>query len=309
MPAMKTYREAIFSGWFGPMGVGAVFLSEIAKEQMENIYEGQEEPVSIRLISPVVLFVVLSSTLVHGTTIPLFKIGKRIRTRTLSITSTGSGTQVLRLPKIQFGQQLSLKRNEDDSNSKKKHDEKSSEPMSQLERNTLMNTIQHDRLDQKDTVPSYTVDMEAPPPVDDEDMAEEDFLPDDPEEAVVKENSHAVPGYESQSIRFLEPVNPRSSASQQNKNGSNEEPRHLFRKGHFPFPHHHKDKNNDHPEAAEIVPDGLNPDIEIWEEPHHVSVENKNDPESQVMVDKSDPDWKNKLKNKIDEFQKKASSE
>jgi hypothetical protein len=107
----------------------------------------------------------------------------------------------------------------------------------------------------------------------------------------------------------LEPVNPRSSASQQNKNGSNEEPRHLFRKGHFPFPHHHKDKNNDHPEAAEIVPDGLNPDIEIWEEPHHVSVENKNDPESQVMVDKSDPDWKNKLKNKIDEFQKKASSE
>ncbi|KAI8882354.1 hypothetical protein K501DRAFT_221365 [Backusella circina FSU 941] len=310
MPAMKTYREAIFSGWFGPMGVGAVFLSEIAKEQMKNIYEGQEEPVSIRLISPVVLFVVLSSTLVHGTTIPLFKIGNRIRTRTLSITSTGSGTQVLRLPKIQFGQQLSLKRGEDDGNNKKKQDEKTSEPMSQLERNTLMNTIQHERLEQKENVPSYTIDMPPPPPGDDDEMAEEDFLPDDPEEVVAKENSHAVPAYESQSIRFLEPVNPRSSPNNsqpQNKSSSNDEPRHLFRKPHFPFPHHHKDRNADHTEAAEIMPEKLNPDIEIWEEPHHVSVENKNDPESQVTVDKSDPDWKRKLKGKIDELQKEAS--
>ncbi|KAI9305084.1 Cation/H+ exchanger, partial [Cunninghamella echinulata] len=93
-PAIRTYREALFTGHFGPMGVGAVFLSIIAKEQLEHVYDGKPHPVALDLISPVVLFIVLASTLVHGTTIPLFKIGKRIRTRTLSITSTGSN-QVL----------------------------------------------------------------------------------------------------------------------------------------------------------------------------------------------------------------------
>ncbi|KAI7875204.1 Sodium/hydrogen exchanger, partial [Lichtheimia hyalospora FSU 10163] len=89
MPAMKTYREATFSGWFGPMGVGAVFLSTIAKEQMEKVYEDEAEfPIIVDLIGPVVLFVVLASTLVHGSTIPLFQLGKRIRTRTLSIASS-----------------------------------------------------------------------------------------------------------------------------------------------------------------------------------------------------------------------------
>ncbi|KAI8062124.1 Cation/H+ exchanger, partial [Gongronella butleri] len=86
MPSIKTYREAAFSGWFGPMGVGAVFLSKIAKEELEHVYAGQPLPVSIQVINPVVLFIVLSSVLVHGTTIPLFKLGKRIRSRTLSIT-------------------------------------------------------------------------------------------------------------------------------------------------------------------------------------------------------------------------------
>ncbi|KAI8369985.1 Cation/H+ exchanger, partial [Blakeslea trispora] len=94
MPAIKTYREAVFSGWFGPMGVGAVFLSIIAKEELVVASEGKERPVSVEVISPVVLFVVFCSVLVHGTTIPLFKLGKRIRTRTLSITSISSN-QVL----------------------------------------------------------------------------------------------------------------------------------------------------------------------------------------------------------------------
>ncbi|ORX47234.1 Sodium/hydrogen exchanger, partial [Hesseltinella vesiculosa] len=92
MPCMKSYREAAFSGWFGPMGVGAVFLSKIAKEELEKVYHGQEIPVSIKVINPVVLFIVLSSVLVHGTTIPLFKLGKRIRSRTLSISSISSAT-------------------------------------------------------------------------------------------------------------------------------------------------------------------------------------------------------------------------
>ncbi|OAD79245.1 hypothetical protein PHYBLDRAFT_14428, partial [Phycomyces blakesleeanus NRRL 1555(-)] len=87
MPAMKTYQEAVFTGWFGPMGVGAVFLSKIAKEELMKVYTNQEEPISVKVINPIVLFIVLSSVVVHGTTIPLFKLGKSIQTRTLSISS------------------------------------------------------------------------------------------------------------------------------------------------------------------------------------------------------------------------------
>ncbi|KAI7908210.1 Sodium/hydrogen exchanger family-domain-containing protein [Cokeromyces recurvatus] len=196
MPAMKTYREAVFSGWFGPMGVGAVFLSVIAKERMEEIYEdSQEKPLSIELIAPVVLFIVLSSTLVHGTTIPLFKLGNRIRTRTLSITSTGSnGVQISRLPKIQFGQQIGSVRKKENGNGERVQTEERAEAMAQLRRNTLANTIQPQSQ-------SYTIDIG--------DDHEEDFLPDEEAEETRQQPSSATT--ESQSIRFLEPVNPRNA--------------------------------------------------------------------------------------------------
>lgn len=218
MPALKTYREAIFSGWFGPMGVGAVFLAMVAKEEMEEIFhESENPPVTIQLIKPVVLFIVLSSTLVHGTTIPLFKIGNRIRTRTLSIASTGSG-QVLRLPKLQFGQQINMRRNEEE----RAQQDQNSEAMLQLKRNTLLNTIQ-----QGHTPDNYAINMN-----DDDDydgLNEEDFLPDESDETEVahsdsgkitplKQLHHHMPTAattESQSIRFLEPVNPRSGSAAQ----------------------------------------------------------------------------------------------
>ncbi|KAI8336556.1 Sodium/hydrogen exchanger family-domain-containing protein [Chlamydoabsidia padenii] len=138
MPSIKTYREALFSGWFGPMGVGAVFLSKIAKEQMAKIYV-EQDPVAVRLINPVVLFIVLSSVLVHGTTIPLFKLGKRIRSRTLSITSISSGaSQVLHLPKFQH------RRSEDDLLHHYHHPKTLETTMTELQRNTLFNTIQRE---------------------------------------------------------------------------------------------------------------------------------------------------------------------
>ncbi|KAI9276283.1 Cation/H+ exchanger, partial [Sporodiniella umbellata] len=81
IPAIKTYREAVFSGWFGPIGVGAVFLSSVAREELENVYEGREQPISTKIIGPVVLFIVFSSIVIHGTTVPLFKFGKQTNTR------------------------------------------------------------------------------------------------------------------------------------------------------------------------------------------------------------------------------------
>lgn len=218
MPAMKTYREAIFSGWFGPMGVGAVFLSIIAKEELNTAYEGKEAPVSIRIICPVVLFIVFCSVIVHGTTIPLFKLGKRIRTRTLSISSISSN-QVLRLPKLQFGQQV-LKKDGDQH----RHHHKE-EKLTELERNTLYNTLQHERSNNKESN-GIIIDMHDHRHDSDSDLAEEDFLPDDSSETVNNTSQpklalqdptfdedprrgSAISYNTSQAIRFLEPVNPR----------------------------------------------------------------------------------------------------
>lgn len=349
MPAIKTYREAVFSGWFGPMGVGAVFLSMVAKEQLTEVYKDEETPpVAIELISPVVLFIVLSSTLVHGTTIPLFKIGNRIRTRTLSIASTGSG-QVLRLPKIQFGQQMSFGRKSEE-NIQQPPDDK--EPMSQLKRNTLMNTMQPQQ-------PAYTIQMQ-----DDEDnLAEEDFLPDESDGTEVgtdlaptaNDGRQRASAQEPQSIRFLEPFNPRASNAHSGTAASNIEKndasvsslkswmnrnkteqqaqteesnnnqgglRNLFRRHKEPagpkeeaLPEKQNTSNamntlyelfathESKPEEMDIDISHLSSDIEIWNETNHVVIENKNDAASQTVFDKSDPEWLNKVKEKVKELQ------
>ncbi|CEP16972.1 hypothetical protein [Parasitella parasitica] len=233
MPAMKTYREAIFSGWFGPMGVGAVFLSIIAKEELEIAYEGKEAPVSIRVISPVVLFIVFCSVIVHGTTIPLFKLGKRIRTRTLSISSINSN-QVLRLPKLQFGQQVHKK---DGDHHHHHHHHHKEEKLTELERNTLYNTLQHERNSKKEGN-GIAINMHDPRHDSDSDLAEEDFLPDDSSETVnntslskmVLTNTRldedprrgsSISFDTNQAIRFLEPVKPRVGATMQSSPLSN----------------------------------------------------------------------------------------
>ncbi|KAI8637299.1 Sodium/hydrogen exchanger family-domain-containing protein [Parasitella parasitica] len=234
MPAMKTYREAIFSGWFGPMGVGAVFLSIIAKEELEIAYEGKEAPVSIRVISPVVLFIVFCSVIVHGTTIPLFKLGKRIRTRTLSISSINSN-QVLRLPKLQFGQQVHKKDGEHHQHHHHHHKE---EKLTELERNTLYNTLQHERNKNNKESNGIAIDMHDHRHESDSDLAEEDFLPDDSSETVNNTSSSKVVltnqkfdedprrgssiSFETnQAIRFLEPVKPRVGTAMQSSPLSN----------------------------------------------------------------------------------------
>ena len=74
IPAIKTYREAFFTGHFGPMGVGALFLSMEARGRLET---GTSEPLphpgkhrphqeAIDTVWPVVCFVVFSSIMVHG---------------------------------------------------------------------------------------------------------------------------------------------------------------------------------------------------------------------------------------------------
>lgn len=76
LPHVRTATEALFCGHFGPMGVGALFLAMEARAQLET---GTSLPLpdppddlpvekqrTVVLVWPIICFVVLGSTLVHG---------------------------------------------------------------------------------------------------------------------------------------------------------------------------------------------------------------------------------------------------
>lgn len=74
MPDIKNYQEALFAGHFGPMGAGALFLAIEARARLETDssvplpHPPKESPHkdAIDIVWPVICFVVLGSTMVHG---------------------------------------------------------------------------------------------------------------------------------------------------------------------------------------------------------------------------------------------------
>ncbi|WWC58656.1 uncharacterized protein I303_101200 [Kwoniella dejecticola CBS 10117] len=100
IPALRTTRESVFAGFFGPIGVGAIFYVQVALEVIPE--DGTREQLR-QVILPVVYFLVLTSVLVHGVTIPIGKGFQMARTMTISRSSTGVTNQsqnnlVSRLP-------------------------------------------------------------------------------------------------------------------------------------------------------------------------------------------------------------------
>lgn len=89
IPDIRTYREALFAGHFGPMGVGALFLTIEARAQLETgtsiplptpEFPNNSGPVgddtkAIWIIWPVVCFVVFGSTMVHGLSVVGISLG------------------------------------------------------------------------------------------------------------------------------------------------------------------------------------------------------------------------------------------
>jgi len=87
IPDIRTYREALFCGHFGPMGVGALFLAIEARAQLETgtslplpkpkhaVPPYSEREVAIALVWPVICFVVLGSTTVHGLSVLFVSLG------------------------------------------------------------------------------------------------------------------------------------------------------------------------------------------------------------------------------------------
>ncbi|KAG1455431.1 hypothetical protein G6F56_007065 [Rhizopus delemar] len=83
IPALRNFREALFTGWFGPIGVGAIYYYTIA---LEAIPADGPNAHAHEVLKPVVYFMVLASVIAHGVTIPLFHVGS-FASRTLTKTS------------------------------------------------------------------------------------------------------------------------------------------------------------------------------------------------------------------------------
>lgn len=95
VPEITSWKEALFSGHFGPMGVGALFISTLALSRLPQPHtppRSQQELLAATL-QIVVAFTILGSIFVHGLSIPFFSFGRRIHTRTLSMTRARTSMQ------------------------------------------------------------------------------------------------------------------------------------------------------------------------------------------------------------------------
>lgn len=125
IPDIKTWREALFAGHFGPIGVGAIFVAILARAELEtetttpeNITDlatipdmGFDHPNIIELIWPITTFLVITSIVIHGSSIAVFTLGKHINTLTLTMSYTrgeASGDWMDRLPRIQSRSRSSM---------------------------------------------------------------------------------------------------------------------------------------------------------------------------------------------------------
>ncbi|KAF4633439.1 hypothetical protein G7Y89_g4680 [Cudoniella acicularis] len=113
IPDIKSWREALFAGHFGPIGVGAIFVAILARADLETglttplaEYPDPNAPnyILVSLIWPITTFLVISSIIVHGSSIAVFTLGKHINTLALTMSYTTAGqegpTWMNRLPRI-----------------------------------------------------------------------------------------------------------------------------------------------------------------------------------------------------------------
>ncbi|RHZ67123.1 uncharacterized protein CDV56_103331 [Aspergillus thermomutatus] len=85
IPDIWTYKEALFSGHFGPIGVGALFLAVEARARIKTGLSSEttrlrsdhvddDAPQALELVWPIVCFTVLASVAVHGLSMSIAKV-------------------------------------------------------------------------------------------------------------------------------------------------------------------------------------------------------------------------------------------
>jgi NhaP-type Na+/H+ or K+/H+ antiporter len=135
IPDIKTWREACFAGHFGPIGVGGLFVAILARAELETESttplaelpeEGFEHLNIIELIWPITCFLVIVSIIVHGSSIAVFTLGKRINTLTISMSYTQANEDgpgwMDRLPRIQTRSKSSMARRPSESSMDEKEE-------------------------------------------------------------------------------------------------------------------------------------------------------------------------------------------
>ena len=113
IPDVKTWREALFAGHFGPIGVGAIFACILTRAQLETHTTqpldvlpapGEENYEIVAVIWPITTFLVVSSIIVHGSSIAVFTLGKHINTLTITMSYTQGNEEgpswMNRLPRL-----------------------------------------------------------------------------------------------------------------------------------------------------------------------------------------------------------------
>ncbi|KAF7319863.1 Na+ H+ exchanger 1 [Mycena kentingensis (nom. inval.)] len=99
IPDIKTFREAVFTGHFGPIGVGAVFISTLAAEALHaypKSHEDEQTALLLKTIQPICAFMVLCSITVHGLSIPGFSLGRRVHSVSRTWSRHTTATQQVR---------------------------------------------------------------------------------------------------------------------------------------------------------------------------------------------------------------------
>jgi NhaP-type Na+/H+ or K+/H+ antiporter len=75
IPSIQSVQEGMFAGYFGPIGVSAIFYLLVAQEFLKDLDTGHERVQEMaRLITPVVWMCVVTSVVVHGITIPFIMV-------------------------------------------------------------------------------------------------------------------------------------------------------------------------------------------------------------------------------------------
>jgi len=132
IPDIKTWREALFAGHFGPIGVGAVFVAILARAELETGETtplavlpppGSENYMVIELIWPITTFLILTSILVHGSSIAVFTLGKHINTMRITMSYTTANEEpswLSRLPRLTPKPSMSIRKPDVDESSDEK---------------------------------------------------------------------------------------------------------------------------------------------------------------------------------------------
>lgn len=141
IPDIKTWREALFAGHFGPIGVGGLFVAILARAELETDSttplaqipeEGFEHLNIIEMIWPITTFLVIVSIVIHGSSVAVFTLGKHINTLQLTFSYTQANEEgpswMERLPRIQSRSKSQLSSRRPDDTDASDMDEKSEYP-------------------------------------------------------------------------------------------------------------------------------------------------------------------------------------